>query len=421
MIIFVTPYTGLIRKLCEFADSHNPVNVEKTMSQSCPLCGKAKPEDALFCDDCAKKIHSEFEVEISGETGEGGETPVKDISSTKGKTHSEEESRPIGKTNEKEVSSTKDKSSERYGASMTGAASFPKRKKRVGTPMLFILLIALLVGAFFVYNATTRKKNLERSSWEAAVKANSTEGYLAYMETHPQGAHFDEAQTGLLTLKSEEASAWERMKETDNVSELRDFLGQHSASPYVPLVKSRLDSLIWIGSLRTNTAESYSDYMMLMENGEINGDYIAEARKRFDLLGRSDSADAVVLDSIRTSIDGFFLALSSLNHDGMFRYLAPTVNRFFDSGTATRERITGELLVTGAQTESGTLKFIPDLESVRYEVTENNHYKVNVPLQKSYPKDGAIAQVHGYIVHLELDPFFQIVSVFETKPYPEAP
>src|SRR5690606_27516111 len=99
---------------------------------------------------------------------------------------------------------------------------------------------------------------------------------------------------------------------------------------------------------------------------------------------------------------------------GMSRWLAPTVHRFFDSGTATRERILGELLVAGAQTRGATLKFAPALEAVQYDKTFNNNYKVNVPLLKTYLKEGGVEQVPGYIVHLELNPLFQIISIYET-------
>jgi hypothetical protein len=339
------------------------------MSQPCPLCGKPKPFGALFCDNCTKKIYTEYEV--------GKDLPT--------------EEKPYAET--------------------------PKRKRRTGAPLLVAVTAALLTGAFFMYNATIRKSNLDRSGWDAAVKANSMDGYLAYMEAHPRGAHFDEAQAGLLNLKSEEASEWERMKETDNLAELRDFLDRHSAGPYAPLIRTRLDSLVWIGTLQTNTLESYSDYILLAGEGGIKGDYIAEARKRYELLDSPQPVNAALLDSIRVTVGGFFASLSSLDHNGLFRYLAPTVQRFFDSGAATRERIVGELLVTGAHTEGSTLKFVPDMESVRYEAMNNHHYKVNVPLQKIYPKN----RVYGYIVHMELDAFFQIVSIFETKPYPEAP
>jgi len=44
-----------------------------------------------------------------------------------------------------------------------------------------------------------------------------------------------------------------------------------------------------------------------------------------------------------------------------------------------------------------------------------------VPLTKSYVKEGVVEQVPGYIVHLELNSLFQIISIYETKPYPGAP
>lgn len=371
------------------------------MSQSCPFCGKIKPEKALFCDDCTKKIRAEYEVGIPEEISKEASPSTVEMNTRPG-------TGPQESDKDTELKWEPEK-------------RVPEKKKWIGLPILFVVVIALLAGAFFVYNATIRKDNLDRSGWDAAVKENSVEGYLSYMKAHPRGVHFDEAQEELHKLKSEEASMWEKMKETDNVTELRDFLEQHPGSPYVPLVKTKLDSLIWIGTLRTNTAESYSDYILLMEEGNVSGEYIAEARKRYALLFSPQAVNTAILDSIRITIDGFFISLSTLDHNGMFRYLAPMVQRFFDSGAASRERITGELLVTGARTEGSTLKFSPDLQSVHYTATDNNRYKVNVPLQKTYQKEGSTEQVYGYIVHLELDSLFQIVSIFETKPYPEAP
>lgn len=368
------------------------------MSQFCPLCGKNKSEDALFCADCTKKMRAEYEVDVPD---------TKD--STLKNTFPEEKGDGANKArneveHQQKVSSVK-----------------KKKKKRIWIPVLLFVLMALLTGGFFFYNETVRKNNLDRGAWDAAVKANSVEGYLDYIKAHPDGAHFEEAQDGLRRLKEDEAAEWERMRTSENTSELRDFLERRPSSPYVPLVKERLDSLLWVGSLQMNTPESYAAYIRLSEEGDVGGDYIAAAKKRYDLLSLTHSGDSATLDSIRLTIDGFFASLSSLNHDGLMGHLAPTVYRFFNFGAATSERIVGELLVKGAQTEGSSLKFIPDLASVQYEMSSRNHYKVNVPLQKSYRKDGATEDVFGYIAHIELDTLFRIVSIFETKPYPEAP
>ncbi len=357
------------------------------MSHFCPLCGKTKPEDALFCDDCTKKIHTEYEVYIPDNGVDDDNFQDEPVFV--------EESEP--------------------------ATIVAKKKKRIGVPILILLTVGLLVGAFFAYNEVVRKGNLDRGGWDAAVKANSVAGYLAYMEAHPHGAHFEEAQAGLLQLKSEEAMSWVRMRGTDNVSELRDFLELHPQSAYAPLVKTRLDSLVWVGALQTNTPESYSDYIMLTENEGVEGGYIAEARKRYELLSRTEGADPATLDSIRVTVSGFFTALSALDHNRMVRFMAPAIARFFNSGPVSRERITGELLMAGAQRGGTTLQFTPDVESVRYEKSGDNRYKVNVPLRKSYTKEGNLTQVQGYIAHMDMDSIFHIVSIYETKPYPEAP
>lgn len=354
------------------------------MSQFCPLCGKPKPESTLFCDDCSKKIQVEYEVELPDE---------------------------INKNEDDGFVEPADSSS--YEPT-------PTKKRRRGAPIVLLLLVGLLVGAYFVYDVTVHKSNLDLRNWEAAVKANSVEGYLEYMISQPQGAHFDEAEAGLHRLKSEEASSWERMKETDNASELRDFLAYNADSRYASLIRARLDSLIWIGTLQTNTASAYEEYIRLTQTNEIVGGYLAEAQTRVDLLMSRQEVDEVLMDSIRASIGAFFVAYSSNDHAGLERCMAPTVYRFFQSGAATSEEIIGRLLVTSARSEDA-MQITPDLSSLRYESASNNRYKVNVPFRKLSVKDGLNEEVHGYIAHIELNLMFELVTIYETKPFPDAP
>lgn len=382
------------------------------MSQQCPLCGKNKIDEALFCNECTKKIHSDYEVELP-ENG-AGEIPPVELADLP-----EEGNEFTGYPE----SVTEDLPGEGEFTSYPLAVmeDLPMKKKKRNAFLWIVILVLLLIAAFFVYNETIRKGNLERSGWETAVRENSVEGFLVYMEAFPGGAHAQEAEAALIRLKTDEASVWEGIKTTDRVTELRDFLQRHPASNYAPLVKRRLDSLSWMGALHANTAASYSDYMMMVQSGEFSGDYLFRAEERYEMLFQSYPVDVATLDSIRATVNGFYSSLSAVDHSGISRWLASTVHRFFDSGTATRERILGELLVAGAQTQGATLKFMPDLQSVQYDKTFNDNYKVNVPLLKTYLKEGILEQVTGYIVHLELNPLFQIVSIYETKPYSGAP
>jgi len=433
------------------------------MSQQCPLCGKYKIEEALFCDECAKKIRTDYEVELP-ENG-AGEIPPEEVTDLPGEENEftgyneavtgdlpgdgectdktmvvedlpeeeefilsaeegplrHEDAEAAGAELDREIYEEAEEVVPLAHSETAAGDYYPEKKKKSNAFLWIVVTVLLLVGAFFIYNETIRKGNLERSGWETAVRENSVEGFLTYIEKHPGGAHAEEAEAALLNLKSDEASVWERMKTSDKVTELRDFMQQHPASNYAPLVKRRLDSLSWMGALYSNTAASYSDYMMMVQSGEFSGDYLSMAEERYEMLFQSYPVDVATLDSIRATVNGFYSSLSAVDHSGISRWLAPTVHRFFDSGTATRERILGELLVAGAQTEGATLKFAPDLQSVQYDKTFNNNYKVNVPLLKTYLREGAMEQVTGYIVHLELNPLFQIISIHETKPFSGAP
>ncbi len=285
----------------------------------------------------------------------------------------------------------------------------------------FAVMLLLLFIALFLYNELVRKGNLERSGWETATKTNSVAGYLHYIEKHPDGKHFDDAQSALMRLKSDEATRWEELRLSDRVTELRDFLMQYPQSNYVPLVKRRLDSLSWMGALHSNTAAAYSDYMVMAESGDFNGDYLAEAESRYQLLFQSYPVDPFALDSIRIVVNGFCSALSASDHEGLASLLAPRVGRFFFRGSMLRERLLGEIIVEAARSDKPVVTCIPDLNAVQYEKTMEENYRVNLPIVKSQNHEGVNAQQPGYILHLELNPQFQVLSVHETKPYAGAP
>lgn len=370
------------------------------MSQPCPLCGKAKSDDTLFCNDCERRIRTDYEVNVpESETTTHTESPQ----------------------TVEFITEPRDKISEPRDKRELEEARDPRMVKPLKSLLLIVLFLLMLGGGYMIYNELVRKRNLERSGWETAMKLNSVGGYIAYIEAFPNGAHISEAQEGLYRLKSEEASTWETMKTSANSSILRDFLNQHPESPYTPLVRKRLDSLTWIGALRVNTPQSYADYLMQAEQGDFSGDYSAEARKRQEMLRQLMPVENDVLEGIQSTIGGFFTSLSGSNHAGAYQYLAPVVQRFFNSGAATRERITGELLMTRTRAQGHTLSFAPNLEAFRYERMTNGNYRVNIPLTKSYHAEGSIEQVPGYIAHIELNAEFEITSIYETKPHPDAP
>ncbi len=401
------------------------------MSDKCPLCGNMRLQDSLFCADCTKKVQTDYEVvlpegvdsEINGTTNsvedEIAAEPLKEELSFKPKTSKEIATEASKEISDGDKSITEEPVEENY---YNKSENYRENKNKKGKKLLRIALIILvLVGAYFVFYEVVLEKNLERSAWETAVKENSVDGYLSYIENHPSGVHFDDAQEGLMNLKRTEASVWESLKESESTSELKGFIAQYTNSPYLPLVETRLDSLSWIVALKTNSAESYYEYLEFSRHGDIKGDYVGEVQKRYNWLYQATPIEDFELDSIRTTVSGFYSALTSLDHDGMYRFLAPHVNRFFDSGGASRERITGELVMTAAQSNSLRINFAPVLDGVQYKNAGNGFYDANVPLVKSYNDGNSDILIPGYIAHISLNSAFEINSIYETKPYSGAP
>ena len=263
------------------------------MTRTCPLCGKSKPVEALFCEECTHRMHADYEVRL----------PVSEVVP--------ESERGAGQEGEKVTVKRKVTASERgwelepepEAAEELEVGQYQEKVKKqvrskwLGGPVLILLALLLLGGGYAVFNKTVRKGNLERRGWDTALNMNSVEGYLDYMATFPRGAHFDEAHEALRKLKSEEAMQWERLKVSDNTVELRDFLSQHPDIPFASLVEKRLDSLSWAGAVRANTAEAYSEYIHLSQQGQLRGDYIAEASQKREAL-LSALVESLITDTI---------------------------------------------------------------------------------------------------------------------------
>lgn len=372
------------------------------MSLFCPLCGKHKPEKALFCDVCKNKIEKEYEVDV----------PAKDN---------------VAVTGEKIPAELKTVDNKYVVADKEGVLladplpeSAKPRKNRRNLFIWVLILAVLLVGGFLYYGQVIRKSNLDRSQWDMALKENTVNGYLTYMQAFPKGKYYNLAEENLMKLKGNEAEVWKNLQKSENTAELRDFIALYPQSPYHPLIARRLDSLTWVATLNDNTAESYSAYMVMSQSGEFSGDYFGEAQERYGMLFQSYPVTQADLDSVKMAVEGFFSALSGVNANEISNYLAPSVFRFFNSGGGTREKIVGDLLISGARAQTPTIKYLPNMNAVAYEKTLIEHYKVNVPVQKSYAEAGQQKTVSGYIVHLELDRNFQIITITESKPTPDA-
>lgn len=388
------------------------------MSHYCPLCGKEKDKDTLFCDDCRKKVEKEYEVDVPKKEEIGSEEVKK--SEEKSIQQAEKVTEEFLETKEEtkltEAKTDTEVSKEEGDAEIAESKVSRKAINKLSRTAVIVFAIVAALTGFYFYGGNVRKNNLDKLRWDAAQKENTVTGYITYMVEFPKGKYYDMAEQGVMLLKDMETGKWNDLQVSENSAELRDFLRSNQNSAYKPLIQKRLDSLEWISALNDNSAESYARYREMVNRGDFSGDYIHDAEKRHNLLRQTYPVVQAEMDSLKQLSDRFFTALSSLDADKMGEILAPRVFEFFGPG-GTKEKIVGELLISGSKTQSPTISFIPDLSGMTYEKTQIEHYKVNLPVQKSFVNDNGFREtLTGYIVSMEVDRNFHLITVSENEP-----
>lgn len=400
------------------------------MSLQCPLCGKNKTDKSLFCPECTLKLNSEYEVsvpQIKDFANEASPEPeATNLETEKKVDKNREEVEKIAKSAQSSYPKPKEElSEESKPATQKSYYEMEREKRPIRTRLVAISIVALIiviVAALFIYNQQIKDQNLERAVWELAQRDNNIDAYLNYIDEYPQGDYVEEAQAELMKLKGNEAEAWENLKTSESSVEFYDFLELYPQSPYERMVKQRLDSLLWESSLKENSSQGYADYINMSTTGEITGQYIGEAQKRYSMLTQTTPVDETELENIKKTVNDFFVGLSNLSHPVLSNSLAPVISRFNNSANIANETMTGQLLLLAAKSDAKSIAYDPELIKLKYEKSGNNTFAVDLPLQKTVDgNNGAINQIKGYIVHLKLDEDYKIYSYWETKPYTDAP
>ncbi|NLZ96156.1 MAG: hypothetical protein GX921_10095, partial [Bacteroidales bacterium] len=159
------------------------------MSTKCPLCGKSKTGEGLFCPDCTEKLNSEYEVGLP--TSEKSEAN----SDVENEENLEENTEPTAEKSEKEAPQSKIE--ER--AKVVAAPKFDKRawkkqkedkrseseksyyelskekksNKTLAITAIIAVLIVALIGGLYIFNSNVKSDNIERSKWEATKRENT--------------------------------------------------------------------------------------------------------------------------------------------------------------------------------------------------------------------------------------------------------
>lgn len=418
------------------------------MSTTCPLCGKSKTDESLFCSACTDKLNSEYEVGVPASDTSKGSAEADSECYSAHSTQADSDLNTGANSKQKQKKDQPAQSKVESRSKAVPAPSFDKRAwkrqrddkrsasnksyyelekekkshKTIGITVLIIILIAALAGGIYIYNHNVKSDNLERAQWEMAQREHTIDSYLAYMSKFPQGAYADEASNAIYELKNKETAAFEHLKTSDNTSEFISFLEKYPTSPYQRMVRVKLDSLMWQSYLKLNSLEAYQEYINKSNSEELLGNYIGEAKKRVNMLQQVAPIDGGDLERIKLTVEAFFTAISTQSQTTLKEHLAPVVVRFNNHINQESNTVITQLMQQVSEAHATAMQIEPQTDQLQYEQQFNGGYEVNVPLQKVFEgRDDGTTQIKGYIIHLKLSPEFKIYSYHETKPYAEAP
>ena len=183
------------------------------MSLICPLCGKTKTGESLFCPDCTVKLNSEYELsvpeserEIPNEN-EVEKNEVEEVAPAPISNEEQEIDKIPPKLDKKAWKKRKEDERSHSEKSYYEISRDKKTNKVRFIIVSIFILILLLIAALYIYNQHVKSDNLERSQWELAQRTNTIDSYLAYMDEFPQGSFVSEAHTKIISLKDDETAA----------------------------------------------------------------------------------------------------------------------------------------------------------------------------------------------------------------------
>ena len=210
---------------------------QQTMVSLCPLCGKNKPNNALFCEQCSKKIRADYEVDMP-ETARTNSvpTPSNTVHEKTEEKKETEKAKPFEKTETQNEPQP------------PPVFENPPQKKQNRMPILIgVIALFVLIGGFLLFNNNnnTQQSRSEQADWQIAVQTNTIAAFETFIETHPFGQNIAQAIENIRALRQQETEAWEAIRETNNIAVLQDFINRYPKNPHVVQARARIELLTW--------------------------------------------------------------------------------------------------------------------------------------------------------------------------------
>lgn len=362
-------------------------------SKKCPLCGKDTDGDDVFCLDCQEIAQDSYSEEfLIQEDSEDIQQQEEIISSPEEveeeQDTSDEENPPIHKSNKK------------------GKIIF----------IVGLVLILLLGGAgFYFYLQDKNAKETEAKYWNLCIEENTPQGYSKYLVQYPDGRFSEDARTKIVELREKEQEEWERLRKTNDVDALFAFLTDHPETPYTREIRSAIDSLGWLKTIKDNTADSYLAYLENIKIGRFAGEYQAQAQERYDYLSQLKTVEGEELTQVKQVIEDFFKSLSTTDEKALAKVMAPALAKFYNAQNQSSKNIITSIKSELKKNKVRSISYTPVTDSIDAIVDNKGVYFITLPVkeEKTYVDRKKKKEFSGYVLNLEMDNNKHLQTVYK--------
>ena len=137
------------------------------------------------------------------------------------------------------------------------------------------VVIALAIVGGALYLGLSHQD--EESMWEKCEQSQEIADYKKYIDTYPNGEHFDEAKH-MYNLLIGEKTMWEQVQSSNDENQIRTFITNHPNSKYLKDARDKLDDVMWNNVIVRNTKQDVERYMREFPSGK----HIGDARNRYE-------------------------------------------------------------------------------------------------------------------------------------------
>jgi hypothetical protein len=106
------------------------------------------------------------------------------------------------------------------------------------------------------------KQKVEKAKWDKVVAINTISGYQTYLQDNPTSGYKQDAEKAINRLQGQQA--WNRIKNTENINELQNFISSYPCAAEVSIANAKLHELKGVQHYNEgNLGSAYSEFSNL--------------------------------------------------------------------------------------------------------------------------------------------------------------